>query len=113
MFVRLEHGWTLPPGQFNRDNFMLELAGCLRRRKALLGAQCPPIHAPRLPAHLRTTAAGDPAKRARGGSSLNSGQSRLGPVRKLSNRLLIELGMGLQPSVHTIYCGGDRYRTYP
>ena len=48
-FVRLEHGWTLPPGQFNRNNFMLELAGCLRRRKALLGAQCPPIHAPRLP----------------------------------------------------------------
>jgi uncharacterized protein (DUF736 family) len=37
----------------------------------------------------------------------------LGPVRKLSNRLLIELDMGLQPSFHTIYCGGDRYRTHP
>jgi hypothetical protein len=37
----------------------------------------------------------------------------LGPVRKLSNRLLIELYMGLQPSFHTIYCGGDRYRTDP
>jgi hypothetical protein len=34
----------------------------------------------------------------------------LGPVRKLSNRLLIELDMGLQPSFHTIYCGGDRRR---
>ena len=34
-------------------------------------------------------------------------------VRKLSNRLLIELDMGLQPSFHTIYCGGDRYRTDP
>ena len=34
-------------------------------------------------------------------------------VRKLSDRLLIELDMGLQPSFHTIYCGGDRYRTDP
>ena len=37
----------------------------------------------------------------------------LGLVRKLSNRLLIELYMGLQPSFHTIYCGSDRYRTDP
>src|SRR5271167_94848 len=37
---------------------------------------------------------------------------RLGPVRKLSNRLLIELHMGLQPSLNTICCGGDRYRTH-
>src|SRR6266850_1257723 len=34
------------------------------------------------------------------------------PDRKLSNRLLIELDMGLQPTFHTIYCGGDRYRTH-
>jgi choline dehydrogenase len=37
----------------------------------------------------------------------------LGLVRKLSNRLLIELYMGLQPFFHTIYCGNDRYRTDP
>jgi hypothetical protein len=36
----------------------------------------------------------------------------LGPVRKLLNRLLIELDIGLQPSLNTIYCGGDRYRTH-
>ena len=36
----------------------------------------------------------------------------LGPDRKLSNRLLIELDMDLQPTFHTIYCGGDRYRTH-
>src|ERR1700730_19230530 len=34
------------------------------------------------------------------------------PVRKLSNRPLIELDMGLRPFVHTIYCSGDRYRTH-
>src|SRR6266446_10721784 len=39
-------------------------------------------------------------------------QQDLGPDRKLSNRLLIELDMGLQPTLHTIYCGGDRYRTH-
>jgi hypothetical protein len=38
--------------------------------------------------------------------------TNLGPVRKLSNRLLIELDIGLQPPFHTIYCGGDRYRTH-
>jgi predicted ATPase len=37
----------------------------------------------------------------------------LGPVRKLSNRLLIELDIGLQPDLHTIYGGSDRYRTHP
>jgi hypothetical protein len=31
---------------------------------------------------------------------------------KLSNRLLMELYMGLQPSLNTIYCGGDRYRSH-
>src|SRR6266699_3147496 len=36
----------------------------------------------------------------------------LGSVRKLSNLLLIELDMGLRRFVHTIYCGGDRYRTH-
>src|SRR6266481_6337704 len=36
----------------------------------------------------------------------------LGLDRKLSNRLLIELDMGLQPTFPTIYCGGDRYRTH-
>ena len=39
-------------------------------------------------------------------------RDRLGLDRKLSNRLLIELDMGLQPTFHTIYCGGDRYRTH-
>jgi len=42
-----------------------------------------------------------------------SGSFTLGLVRKLSNRLLIELYIGLQPSFHTIYCGSDRYRTDP
>src|SRR6266481_396677 len=36
----------------------------------------------------------------------------LGPAQKLPNRLLIELYMCLQPPFHTIYCGGDRYRTH-
>ena len=34
------------------------------------------------------------------------------PARKLSNRLLIELNMDLQPRLSTIYCSGDRYRTH-
>jgi O-antigen/teichoic acid export membrane protein len=42
-----------------------------------------------------------------------SGLWTLGPVRKLSNRLLIELDIGLQPGLHTIYGGSDRYRTHP
>ena len=36
-----------------------------------------------------------------------SGSRDLGPARKLPNRLLIELDIGIQPSFHTIYCGGD------
>jgi hypothetical protein len=40
-------------------------------------------------------------------------QPYLGLVRKLPNRPLIEYNFGLQPSSHTICCGGDRCRTHP
>ena len=36
----------------------------------------------------------------------------LGPVHKLSNRLLIELYIGFTTMFDTVCCGGDRYRTY-
>jgi hypothetical protein len=49
---------------------------------------------------------------AGGGKAVTPPSAGLGLDRKLSNRLLIELDMGLQPTFHTIYCGGDRYRTH-
>src|SRR5271165_935970 len=76
------------------------LGGEISLRVARLAAPCIP------------SAARAPVPRVcRSLAPLSSSLSDLGPVRKLSNRLLIELHMGLQPSLNTIYCGGDRYRT--
>jgi hypothetical protein len=54
------------------------------------------VTAPRLPARLRTAAAGNSAKRACGGSGLNYGRSRLMPMARnaeksrLGRRLILE-----------------------
>src|ERR1700747_1714174 len=80
-----------------------------------LTASCPGI----LPSPLRDKVGAFHHDRFRGyvsvhfRSGLHPPCLRLGLVRKLSNRLLIELYMGLQPSFYTIYCGSDRYRTDP